>query len=72
MENPIFILQTSWPNIRIALFRRNDGHFQFLSQVLRASGYESNHESGLYDDETSARADMRRFADDFEGDNDWI
>ena len=66
MENPIFVIQTSWPKVLIALFRREDGLFQFFEQVMRASGYEHNDGSGLYDDENVARADMIRYAEEYE------
>ena len=36
---PIFVTQTSWPAIRIALYRLPNGHYQFFEQMQRSRGW---------------------------------
>lgn len=66
MSEPIYVIQTSWPNIRFALYRREDGFFQFFEQLLLAGVWERNEPSGIYDSDQAAREDMARFAEDYE------
>jgi ribosomal protein S18 acetylase RimI-like enzyme len=67
------IVRTSWPNIRFALFRREDGGFAFFEQHLAAGpipaeggAWENKCGSGLYEDMETARDDMIRAVEEFE------
>jgi hypothetical protein len=64
MPEPIFVIQTKWPHIRVALFRREDGLFQFCEQSMRTAEYENIEYSGLYDREEAARRDMLAYAEE--------
>jgi hypothetical protein len=66
MPEPIFVVQTSWPKIRFALYRRQDGFFQFFREYLQPEGWESGEPSGIYDSDLTAREDMARSVEDFE------
>ena len=66
VSDPVRIIQTSWPNIRVALYRRGDGLFQFFEEALpkdddRASWEELNR-SGLYSELESAEDAMIKYA----------
>jgi len=67
------IVRTSWPNIRFALFRREDGAYAFCEQHLSAGSgaaeggvWENNGSSGIYEDMETARDDMIRAVEEFE------
>lgn len=67
------IVRTSWPNIRFALFRGEDGNYAFYEQHLSpgsgsADGgvWENNGSSGIYEDMETARDDMIRAVEEFE------
>jgi len=57
------VIQTTWPRIRIGLYKLEDGRFQFVEEGIHtdAQGGDSwlhYHESGLYDDIATARQAM--------------
>lgn len=63
---PLLVMQTTWPAIRIALYRRRDGRYQYFEQFLRDEGWVSNEKSGLYADEHNAIVGMARYAEEYE------
>jgi hypothetical protein len=66
IPEPIFVVQTSWPKIRFALYRREDGFFQYFEQHWRAEGWETNSPSGIFESEQAAREAMVYETEDFE------
>ncbi len=71
MSNPIAVIGTSWPNIRVALYRRNDGFYQFFEEHWRCDDNSDYHwvslgKSGIYDNCELARCDMIPFAQNIE------
>jgi hypothetical protein len=58
----ISTLQTTWPHIRFALYRRDDGYYQFFEQLFQDCGggcdWQDNHYSGLYADPEAAKLAM--------------
>jgi len=63
------IIRTSWPHIRFALFRRDDGGFEFFEQHLSGetgTDWENKGGSSVYGDLDSARDDMMRAVEAFE------
>jgi ribosomal protein S18 acetylase RimI-like enzyme len=63
------VIRTSWPHIRFALFRREDGGFEYFEQhVSNEAGAEwvSKGGSAVYGDLDSARQDMMRAVEAFE------
>ncbi|MGD0142897.1 MAG: hypothetical protein ABSC92_07045 [Rhizomicrobium sp.] len=66
MPELVAMIQTTWPKIRVGLYKRDDGRFQYIEEGLHADedGGESwiqYNESDLYDDIIRAKADMVRF-----------
>jgi hypothetical protein len=62
----VAMIQTTWPAIRVALYKRTDGHFQYVEEGLQPGdeGEEVRVEysqSGLYSDFEVAKAAMIEF-----------
>lgn len=67
MRELIVAIQTTWPEIRIALYRRDDGKFQYFEQFLRNKvDWKNNNESVLFDDAETAHRAMTAYAYDYE------
>jgi hypothetical protein len=67
MKEAVGVVQTSWPEIQIILYRRDDGQFQFFEEgpCRHEDGGEERidyHESGLYADVETAKAEMIKYA----------
>ncbi len=67
------IVRTSWPNIRFALFRLEDGGYVFYEQHFSAGSgsaeggtWETRGGSAAYEDMEAARADMMRAVEEFD------
>ncbi len=62
------IVRTSWPNIRFALLRQDDGGYIFFEQHLSAESNDwvNKGGSGIYEDMEAARDDMIRAVEEFE------
>jgi len=67
------VVRTSWPNIRFALYRQEDGGFVFYEQHVSAesgsvegSGWMNTGGSAVYEDMETARDDMIRAVEEFE------
>ncbi len=63
------VVRTSWPHIRFALFRREDGGFEFFEQHRSAEAdaeWVNKGGSAVYGDMESARDDMMRTVEAFE------
>ncbi len=59
----VAMIQTSWPKIRVGLYKNDDGRFRFIEEGLHLdeNGVEAwvhYHESGIYDDAEGARTAM--------------
>jgi hypothetical protein len=76
---PIYIHQTSWPKIRIALYRLPNGKYQFFEQMMRERGWTTDQGEKLssprwvtnqgyrvYETDSEARAALTLFAADYE------
>jgi hypothetical protein len=66
MPQLIAVVQTTWPKIRVGLYRREDGHFQFVEEGLQPDNFGKEfwyhyYESGLYSAIEAAKADMVRY-----------
>jgi hypothetical protein len=59
-------IPTSWPNIRVVLFRRADGFFQFVEQTLDADSWTEIETSGLFHERSAAEEAMLAHAEDIE------
>lgn len=63
MPERVAVIQTTWPKIRVGLYRRKDGRFQFVEEGIQTDK-QGNHfwfhyvESGLYDDFETAKNAM--------------
>lgn len=65
------VVETSWPNIRVVLYQRDDGLYQIVEEHLTNDGKGDTawleiDTSGIYDDIEIARADMIPFAENIE------
>jgi hypothetical protein len=61
----IGIIQTSWPDIRVVLYGRDDGLFQFHEERLPSNengGAIVLHESGVFSEIEAAKAAMIQYA----------
>ena len=66
MPQLVAMIQTTWPKIRVGLYRREDGRFQYVEEGLHSDdegkGFWSQYqESGLYDDINVAKKEMIQF-----------
>jgi hypothetical protein len=63
MPELVAMIQTTWPHIRVGLYRYEDGRFRFAEEGLRpgetgGESWRAYHESGFYDGIATARAAM--------------
>jgi hypothetical protein len=66
------VIQTSVPHVRIALFRRDEGNYQFVRQRVQVDNsrppdeWQDSDVSGLYNDAATAQFDMLKYVEEFE------
>lgn len=65
MNQIVKIEQTTWPNLRFVLFRRDDGFYQYVAQhqhlyvsLGQSSWEDGDNLSGLFEEVTSAEMAM--------------
>ena len=63
MPELVAMIQTTWPKIRVALYRRSDGRYEFLEEGLRsdssgAEAWEPHSEPEICNDLDQARSAM--------------
>ncbi len=61
MPTPVAMIQTSWPHIRVVLYQREDGLFQYVEEGPTVDGKEqwsTYRESGLFNDFETAKSAM--------------
>jgi hypothetical protein len=66
LPEPLLVIPTSWSKVRVALFKRKDGQYQYFEEVLGTAGWERGDGSGVYANAEKAKQDMIRHAREYE------
>ena len=66
MPQLVAMIQTTWPKIRVGLYRHDDGQFQYVEEGLKSDERGQEYwfhytESDLYHDIEAAKADMLEY-----------
>jgi hypothetical protein len=66
LPDPLLVLPTRWPKVRVALFKRKDGQYQFFAEILGTGGWDRRDGSGVYANAEEAKQDMIRYAREYQ------
>ena len=65
LPEPLLVLPTRWSKVRVALFKRKDGKYQYFVEALGTAGWERGEGSGVYADAEKAKQEMIRYAREY-------